>query len=64
MQFTAPADPRHGTAACPAAAGDIPACRTLILHASDRAQNPAPPPRLQLFYSADTLPPPLGWLGI
>jgi hypothetical protein len=55
---------RHGTAACTAAAGDIWAYATLILHASDRAQNPARRRVLQILYSADALPLPLEWLGI
>jgi hypothetical protein len=55
---------RHGTAACPAAAGDIWAYSTLILHASDRARVPSRRRVLQLLYSADDLPPPLEWLGV
>jgi hypothetical protein len=55
---------RHGTAACPAAAGDIWAYATLILHASDRAAEPRRRRVLQLLYSSDDLPPPLEWLGV
>ncbi|HEX8580145.1 MAG TPA: phytanoyl-CoA dioxygenase family protein [Allosphingosinicella sp.] len=55
---------RHGTSTCPAAAGDIWAYSTLILHASDRARAPTRRRVLQLLYSADDLPPPLKWLGV
>ena len=55
---------RHGTRACIAAAGDLWACSTLILHASARAAVPARRRVLQLLYSADDLPGGLSWLGV
>jgi ectoine hydroxylase-related dioxygenase (phytanoyl-CoA dioxygenase family) len=55
---------RLGASACLAGAGDIWAYRTLVLHASARAAAPTRRRVLQLLYSADTLPPPLDWLGV
>lgn len=51
-------------AACTAAAGDVWAYATPILHASARATRPARRRVLQLLYSADDLPGGLQWLGI
>jgi hypothetical protein len=55
---------RCGVRACLAEAGDVWACSTPILHASDRARAPARRRVLQLLYSADELPGGLDWLGI
>jgi hypothetical protein len=55
---------RCGTRACLAAAGDVWACATPILHASGRALAPARRRVLQLLYSADALPGGLEWLGV
>ena len=54
----------HAQAACTAAAGDVWAYATPILHASARAVRPARRRVLQLLYSADDLPDGLQWLGI
>ena len=54
----------HGTRACLAAAGDVWAYATPILHASDRARAPRRRRVLQLLYSAEELPGGLLWLGI
>ena len=59
-----PAVEAHGTAACLAEAGDIWVYSTPILHASERAAAPTRRRVLQLLYSADSLPPPLEWLGV
>ncbi|QAY75957.1 phytanoyl-CoA dioxygenase family protein [Sphingosinicella sp. BN140058] len=53
-----------GTTACLATAGDIWVYASLVLHASERNLTTRRRRVLQLFYSADELPPPLGWLGI
>ncbi|WP_068081835.1 phytanoyl-CoA dioxygenase family protein [Novosphingobium rosa] len=55
---------RCGTMACLAAAGDIWAYATPILHASDAASLPARRRVLQVDYSADELPGDLQWLGV
>lgn len=55
---------RCGTAACLANRGDIWIYATAILHASAASARPARRRVLQIDYSADTLPAPLGWLGI
>ena len=55
---------RCGTAACLAAAGDIWAYSTPVLHASARARTPARRRVLQLLYSAEDLPGGLEWLGV
>lgn len=55
---------RCGTHACLAAAGDIWAYATPILHASDAASHPARRRVLQIDYSADALPNGLEWMGI
>jgi len=55
---------RLGSAACPAARGDLWLYATPILHASARALKPARRRVLQLLYSADDLPNGLDWLGI
>jgi hypothetical protein len=55
---------RCGTSACLAAAGDIWAYSTPILHASQRARTPARRRVLQLLYSAEALPGGLEWLGV
>ena len=54
---------RFGAFACLAEAGDVWACRTPILHASDRARAPARRRVLQLLYSAEELPGGLAWFG-
>ncbi|WP_336965433.1 phytanoyl-CoA dioxygenase family protein [Sphingobium aquiterrae] len=53
-----------GTHACLAAAGDIWAYATPILHASEAASYPTRRRVLQIDYSADTLPNGLSWMGI
>ncbi|WP_241127668.1 phytanoyl-CoA dioxygenase family protein [Novosphingobium terrae] len=53
-----------GTVACLASAGDVWACSTPILHASEAASRPARRRVLQVDFSADTLPGGLEWLGI
>lgn len=53
-----------GTRACLAEAGDIWVYASLVLHASERNRTTRRRRVLQLFYSADELPPPLAWLGI
>lgn len=55
---------RFGVHACLAEAGDLWAYGTPILHASDRASNPARRRVLQLLYSADDLPGGLEWQGV
>jgi hypothetical protein len=55
---------RLGTYACPAERGDIWLYATTILHASEAAAEPRSRRVLQVDYSADTLPPPLEWLGV
>lgn len=55
---------RHGSRACLAAAGDVWAYATPLLHASARAARPRARRVLQIDYSADALPPPLAWLGV
>ncbi|HEX2764002.1 MAG TPA: phytanoyl-CoA dioxygenase family protein [Allosphingosinicella sp.] len=55
---------RCGTLSCEAAAGDIWAYATLILHASPRAAEPARRRVLQILYSAEDLPGGLEWAGI
>ncbi|MGZ8287131.1 MAG: phytanoyl-CoA dioxygenase family protein [Allosphingosinicella sp.] len=55
---------RCGTFACLAEAGDVWVYSTLILHASDRAVDPARRRVLQLLYSAQALPGGLQWLEI
>ncbi len=55
---------RFGSRACLAEAGDVWACSTPILHASDRAAGPGRRRVLQLLYSADRLPGGLEWSGI
>ncbi|HEX9965939.1 MAG TPA: phytanoyl-CoA dioxygenase family protein [Allosphingosinicella sp.] len=55
---------RCGTFPCLAEAGDVWACATPILHASDRVRVPARRRVLQLLYSSDTLPAGLAWLGV
>ncbi len=55
---------RFGAHACLAGPGDVWACRTPILHASERARVPTRRRVLQLLYSADTLPGGLVWFGI
>ncbi len=49
---------------CLAERGDIWVYRTLIVHASDRAQKPLRRRILQLDFSADPLPSPLQWAGL
>jgi hypothetical protein len=55
---------RLGTLACLAESGDVWACSTPILHASDRARTSGRRRVLQLLYSADELPGGLDWLGV
>jgi Phytanoyl-CoA dioxygenase (PhyH) len=55
---------RFGAVECLAEAGDVWACSTPILHASDRAHAPARRRVLQLLYSPDDLPGGLEWLGL
>ena len=55
---------RLGTRACLAEAGDVWACRTPILHASERARSANRRRVLQLLYSSDPLPAGLEWLGL
>ena len=55
---------RCGTQTCLAATGDVWACATPILHASEAARAPTRRRVLQLLYSAEALPPPLEWLGV
>ena len=55
---------RCGVFTCTAEAGDIWLYSTPILHASERAANPAHRRVLQVDYSADDLPDGLEWLGI
>ncbi|HEX8223923.1 MAG TPA: phytanoyl-CoA dioxygenase family protein [Allosphingosinicella sp.] len=55
---------RCGVNACLARAGDVWACATPILHASDRALTPARRRVLQLLYSADILAGGLEWPGL
>jgi hypothetical protein len=55
---------RLGTHACLAERGDIWLYATAILHASEAAAEPRSRRVLQVDYSADTLPPPLEWLGV
>jgi hypothetical protein len=55
---------RLGVVPCLAAAGDLWAYRSLILHASERARRPARRRVLQLSYSPDRLPGGLDWLGV
>lgn len=55
---------RCGTHACLAAAGDIWAYVTPILHASEAASHPTRRRVLQIDYSADALPVGLNWMGI
>jgi ectoine hydroxylase-related dioxygenase (phytanoyl-CoA dioxygenase family) len=55
---------RLGTHACLAERGDIWLYATTILHASEAAEEPKSRRVLQVDYSADTLPPPLEWLGV
>jgi hypothetical protein len=55
---------RFGALACLAEAGDVWACSTPILHASDRARAPARRRVLQLLYSAEDLPGRLAWFGL
>lgn len=50
-----------GVRACLAEAGDVWACATPLLHASDRARQPTRRRVLQLLYSADDLPGGLEW---
>lgn len=54
---------RFGSRACLAEAGDVWACSTPILHASERASSPTRRRVLQLLYSADDLPGGLEWPG-
>jgi ectoine hydroxylase-related dioxygenase (phytanoyl-CoA dioxygenase family) len=54
---------RLGTAACPAARGDLWVYAAPILHASARAARPSRRRVLQLLYSAGDLPRGLAWLG-
>lgn len=54
----------HGRRACLAAAGDVWAYATPILHASERARAPARRRILQLLYAAEDLPGGLEWLGV
>jgi hypothetical protein len=56
-----PAVHRHGTETCLAAAGDVWAYRTPLLHASQPSTAAARRRVLQLNYSADDLPAPLRW---
>ena len=53
-----------GIATCLADAGDIWVYASLILHASERSRADRRRRVLQIFYSADDLPPPLEWLGV
>lgn len=55
---------RCGVAACLAAAGDVWAYATPILHASARASVASRRRVLQLLYSADPLPGGLAWAGV
>ena len=55
---------RCGTAACLAEKGDVWAYATPILHASSASKGHAHRRVLQVDYSADSLPPPLEWLGL
>lgn len=54
----------HPNLACLAHAGDVWAYRTLILHASDRAQAPARRRVLQIDYACEELPGGLEWRGV
>jgi len=53
-----------GETSCRAKAGDLWLYATPILHASDRARQPARRRVLQILYSADDLPNGLEWLGV
>jgi hypothetical protein len=53
-----------GSYACKAAAGDVWAYATPILHSSCRAQRPSRRRVLQVDYAADDLPGGLEWLGL
>jgi hypothetical protein len=55
---------RCGAHACLAEAGDVWACATPVLHASDRAARPARRRVVQILYSADHLPGGLEWPGL
>lgn len=55
---------RCGSVACLAAAGDVWAYATPILHASEPATLPGRRRVLQIDYSADNLPGGLEWLGV
>ena len=55
---------RCGTQACLAERGDVWTYATPILHASAASHGQRHRRVLQVDYSADTLPPPLAWLGI
>lgn len=55
---------RCGVVACLAAAGDVWAYATPILHASEAASLPTRRRVLQVDYSADSLPGGLAWLGV
>jgi ectoine hydroxylase-related dioxygenase (phytanoyl-CoA dioxygenase family) len=55
---------RRGIRACVAAAGDIWAYATPILHASDAAAEPTHRRVLQLDFAAEELPGGLEWLGV
>lgn len=55
---------RCGTAACLAERGDIWVYATPILHASAASTQPARRRVLQVDFTAETLPPPLEWLGL
>jgi len=55
---------RHDVVACLAEAGDIWAYSTPILHASDKAVEPAHRRVLQVDYAVEDLPGGLEWLGI
>ncbi|HYG48101.1 MAG TPA: phytanoyl-CoA dioxygenase family protein [Allosphingosinicella sp.] len=55
---------RFGARACLAAAGDVWAYATPILHASARASAPGRRRVLQILYSAESLPGGLRWLGV
>ena len=55
---------RRGTFVCTASAGDVWLYATPILHASQRAQEPARRRVLQVDYSADALPGGLEWFGV
>jgi hypothetical protein len=55
---------RLGEASCPAAAGDVWAYATSIVHASDRARRPQRRRVFQVDYAAKPLPGGLEWLGV